>query len=93
MYKSIFISAALALFQAHLASAKMCTVAIFNADCTVLKKRKDIEMQPSCTQLDFEWEYEDVTYKVRLHYKGCKAEIIGTPTLPDHLFLRGISPC
>lgn len=92
MYKNIFISAALAFLQAHVASAKRCDVGIYNSDGTGPRAYKNIDIPASCSQWDFDFEYGGVTYTVRLHYEGCRTEIIGRPQLPSHLIIRGSSP-
>lgn len=92
MYKSIFISAALALLQAHVASAKRCDVGIYNSDGTGLKAYKNIDIPASYSHWDFDFKYGSATYKVRLHYDGCRSEIIGEPKLPSGLMIRGSSP-
>lgn len=92
MYKSIFISAALAFLQAHVASAKRCDVGIYSSNGEGLRAYKNIDIPASYSHWDFDFEYGGVTYTVRLHYEGCKTEIIGEPKLPRHLIIRGSSP-
>lgn len=90
MYKSFLIPAALAILQAHAATARLCTVQIMRDDYVHPVAYKKIEFPgPTTKPFQFKWEIHGVTYNVQVLYEKCAAKIYQEPALPDGLIIKG----
>lgn len=90
MYKSFFIPAALAILQAHAATARLCTVQIMRDDYVHIVAHKNIGFpKPTTKPFHFKWKIHGVTYNVEVLYEQCEAKIYKEPALPDGLVIKG----